>query len=114
MSPQTVTGEHVPTLEAIEEAAARIRRELDRTLEHLRGEFRALQDAEAELADGWSDRAKRAHYRAAYRLRRGARCLTRAQLELVLPTDPRASAIPQVREYLSDAEARDRPWRDAA
>lgn len=123
------TLEHAPGLERIEEAAEKLRAELERVLERARDEHRRLQDIDAELEDnaGALGSAMVVRHATAHRLRIIARALTRSQCVLVLPDDQawidgteggepvsRYAAARQVLGWLGEAEADDAPWRTAA
>lgn len=106
--------DHVPSLDALEEDADRVYREVARLLEHAKAELAHVQDAEAELADAFTVSARMAANRAAYRLRSISRQLVRAQCVLVHPDDERHEAAVTVLGWADDADRGDAPWRDAA
>lgn len=103
-----------PSLEHLEDNAQLVTREVARLLARVAEHAGALQDLEAELAEDWSAPAAARHRWLLADLRRIARMLARAQLELVHPSDERAAAVPKVRGYLDEADRADAPWRDAA
>lgn len=106
--------DHVPSLDALEEDADRVYREVARLLERAKTELALVQDAEAELADSFTMSARMAGNAAAYRLRAITRQLVRAQCVLVHPEDERHQAAVTVLGWADEADRGDAPWRDAA
>jgi hypothetical protein len=103
-----------PDLSYLEDAAASVVREAERLLTTTRAELRAIQDYEAELAEGAGDdygRLQALRHQSAHRLRWIARHFSLAQGVLVPPSDERYRAAQDVRGWLEDADRGDSPWR---